>query len=95
MDRDKKQYFENSYSFNDLVERMASGDYEFRYKGRSYNITFHGVPCIVVIDEGLDVWRKSLKKYKSEEELLLNHVMDDGIPLLEIFATCPDDFKAR
>ena len=94
MDRDKKQYFENSYSFNDLVERMASGDYEFRYKGRRYNITFHGVPCIVVIDEGLEIWRKSLKKYKSEEELLLNHVMDDGTPLLEIFATCPDGFEA-
>lgn len=92
MDRSKKQYFENSMSFDELVESISSGDYEFRYKGRAYNITFHGGPCIVVLDEGPEIWERSMKKYKSEEELLLNHVMDDGMSLLDIFATCPDDF---
>ena len=44
-------------------------------------------PCITVVDEGSEVWFNELRKYDTYDELLKQHVMNDGVPLLEALKT--------
>ena len=83
MDRNKKKYFGNAMSFNELLETISCNDVQFYYKGRAYNITMHKSPCITVLDEGDDVWENCMKNYETYEQLLLKHTFEDGVPILE------------
>lgn len=84
MDRNEKIYFKGSMSFNDLLEMVMSGDIMFDYKGVGYNITMDDSPCIALISCGTcEEWFKAKKDYATYEDLLLNHVFNDGVPLLE------------
>ena len=85
MDRDEKLYFDNSMSFDEVLETISWNDMPFYYKNRAYNITMSGSPCVAVLDEGFDVWDKEIKNYSTYEELLLNHVFSDGTKILDAF----------
>ena len=85
MDRDEKLYFDNSMSFDEVLETISWNDLPFYYKNRAYNITMVGSPCVVVLDEGVEVCDKEIKNYSTYEELLLNHVFNDGTKILDAF----------
>lgn len=83
MDKSKKIYFKGYMSFNEILETVECGDMQFTYNGREYNITWDNAPCITVIGEGQKGWRDNLRKYNTYEELLLTHVFDDGVKLID------------
>ena len=83
----EKIFFNNTLTYEELLEWVKYDILDFRYKGRAYVITFHMGPALTVVDEGAEVWYRELKKYDTYEELLKKHIMFDGIPLLEAFKT--------
>lgn len=86
MDRDKKIYFGKTTSFNELLEMVEAGDLRFYYKGKGYNIIVSGSPCVAFIScDTHDEWLRTKKDYETFEELLLKHVFDDGVHILEAF----------
>ena len=87
MDRDEEIYFNNGVSFNELIEGAQCCDLVFKYNNRYYNITMDEKPCIVVVREGDAVWLDTIRRYDTYEELFLNHVMEDGVHILEALKT--------
>ena len=85
--KSKKIYYNKTYTYEELLEQVEWDALDFRYKGRAYIITFHMGPCITVVDEGSEVWFNELRKYDTYDELLKQHVMNDGVPLLEALKT--------
>ena len=83
MDRFEKEFFNGHMSLEEILELVECGDMQFSYKGRDYNITWDNIPCITVIGEGQQGWRDNLKTYDTYENLLLNHVFDDGVCLID------------
>ena len=83
--KDGKLYFNNSRTYDEVLEMLQAGDYPFTYKGREYNITFHHKPCITVIDGTTEDWYNEMQQFESEKELLDNYVFPDGVSLLEAF----------
>ncbi len=83
MDKSKKIFFKGYMSFDEILEAITYGDMAFTYKGRRYNISISEKPCIAVCDETVQVWKDTVKRYDTYEELLLTHVFDDGVKLID------------
>ena len=83
----QKQYFNNVLTYEELLEWLNSGDLQFEYKGKGYNITFTTKPCINVISEDYETCCKTNIEFKTYEELLNNYRFDDGVKLIDAFKT--------
>lgn len=86
MNKEERKYFGNTRTYDYVLEMISCCDYQFYYKGRAYNITFEGSPCIAVIFEGTEIWKSTAKFYRTYKDLLDKHVFDDGVSLLDAFA---------
>ena len=86
--RDERRYFNNSMTYDDVLDQFRAGEYLFYYKKRAYLTTWHkGKYCITVIDEGEEAWYSNIVSYEDPKDFLDNHVFPDGVSMLDACAS--------
>lgn len=86
MNKEERKYFGNTRTYDYVLEMISCCDYPFYYKGHAYNITYEDGPCIACIDDDAD-WFATVVFYPTYKDLLDKHVFDDGVSLLDAFAS--------
>ena len=85
MNNREKIHVRKKELYEELLDMVKACDITFQYKGVGYNITKYFLPCITLADGTKEEWLNKMHSYSTYEELLQNHVMDDGTHILDVF----------